>query len=78
MLWGVGSLAAAWGLAFSAMPRLQGAWASAVVAWVLVPRLVGSSRTRHGTCVPFLGRWILVHWATGEVLLIHFCLLCFF
>ena len=31
------------------------------------PRHMGSSRTRDRTCVPHLGRQILNHWATREV-----------
>ena len=31
---------------------------------------VESSQTRDQTCVPCVGRWVLVHWTTREVLFI--------
>ena len=31
------------------------------------PRHVGSSRTRHRTCVPCIGGWILNHWSSRKV-----------
>ena len=36
--------------------------------WAVAPRHVGSSQTRDRTCVPCIGRWILIHWTTREVL----------
>ena len=36
------------------------------------PRHVGSSWTRVQTCVPCIGRQILNHWTTREVLLLNF------
>ena len=39
---------------------------------LVAPRHVGSSWIRDPTCVPFIGRWILNHRVTREVL--HFCL----
>ena len=39
---------------------------------LVAPRHVGSSRTRDGTRVPCLGRWILNHCATREVPTISF------
>ena len=57
---------------------VQGAWAAAAVACGLScsVRHVESSQTRDGTCVPYIGRWILIHCTTREVpysslLLIH-------
>ena len=48
---------------------VQGAWASAAVACGLScsVRHVESSQTRDGTCVPYIGRWILIHCITREV-----------
>ena len=61
--------------------RLQGTQASVVLApssraqayrlWCLslvAPQHVGSSWTRGGTRVSFLGRWILYHWANRKAL----------
>ena len=48
--------------------RLQSAPASHCEAETVAPRHVESSRTRNGTHVPCIGRWILKHWTTGEVL----------
>ena len=39
---------------------------------LVAPRYVGSSWTRDGTHVPCIGRWILNHWTTREVLLFPF------
>ena len=36
---------------------------------LVAPQLVESSWTRDGTHVPCIGRWILNHWTTREVLL---------
>ena len=41
---------------------------------LVAPVHVGSSRTRDWTCVPCVGRWILNHWTTREVLLSLFFL----
>ena len=35
---------------------------------LVAPRHVGSSRTRDRTGVPCIGKWILNHWTTREVL----------
>ena len=44
--------------------QVQELWFTGLVAtWH-----VGSSRTRDGTCVPCIGRQILNHWTTREVL----------
>ena len=51
------------------------AWPAVVAAhglsncgtWVSCWQHVGPSQTRDGTRVPFIGRWILNHWATREV-----------
>ena len=45
-------------------PRAQWLWRTGFVA----PWHVGSSQTRDRTHVPCLGRWILNHWTTREVL----------
>ena len=46
-----------------------GAWAQLLRCINLVAlRHVGSSWTRDQTCVPCIGRQILIHWATREVL----------
>ena len=47
-----------------------GAQAVGEQASVVAPRDVESSRMRDGTHVPCVGRWILIHWATREVLII--------
>ena len=39
---------------------------------LVAPRHVGSSQTRAWTRVPCIGRWILNHWATREVLPLWF------
>ena len=57
LLWSTGSGALA-----------QNLWCTGLVA----PRHVGSSRTRNGTRVPFIGRCILHHWTTREVLFFIF------
>ena len=44
--------------------RAQYLWHTGLVA----PQHMGSSQTRAQTCVPCIGRWILNHCATGEVL----------
>ena len=68
------------GWLWSAGSRLLGLW-----LWHMgsvVPRRVGSSQTRDGTCVPCLGRQILSHWTTREVqlgcFLILSCVSCFY
>ena len=48
----------------SAGSRTQQLWCTGLAAhWN-----VGASRTRDWTCVACIGRWILNHWTTGEVL----------
>ena len=54
---------------------LAGCRAQAQQLWhmgLVTPRHVGSSRTRAQTRVPCIGRWILNHCATREVLLTTF------
>ena len=43
---------------------IQKLWQTDLVA----PRQEGSSWTRDQTCVPGIGRWVLNHWTTREVL----------
>ena len=43
--------------------QAQQLWRTVLVS----PQHVGSSRTRDRTCVPCIGRWILIHCATREV-----------
>ena len=45
------------------VPRLPWLWPTGSVA----PQQVGSSWTRARLCVPYIGRWILNHWATRKV-----------
>ena len=45
---------------------------------LVVPRHVGSSRTRAQTGVPCIGRWILNHWATREAPFLFLFLHLFF
>ena len=47
-----------------------GAQAVGEQASVVAPQDVESSRIRDGTHVPCIGRWILIHWAPREVLII--------
>ena len=49
----------------------EGSWALAQFLWhrgLVVPRHLGSSKTRDRTCVPCIGRLILNHWTTREAL----------
>ena len=39
-----------------------------ILEWASVPSSRGSSRPRDGICISCIGRWILHHWATWEVL----------
>ena len=41
--------------------------------WVTIPFSKGSSRPRDRTHVSYIGRWILYHWVTWEVLLLSIC-----
>ena len=50
--------------------QAQQLWPKGLVAL----RHVGSSQTRDQTCVPCIGRWILNHWMTREVLQWSFCM----
>ena len=43
---------------------------------LVAPRHVGSSRTRDGTCVSCISRWILYHWGTWEACPQSFDALC--
>ena len=52
-----------WRLGFS-LQRLS--WLQHI--GLVAPRRVGSSWTGDQTCVPCIGRWILHHWTTREVL----------
>ena len=47
-----------------------GAQALGEQALVVALRDVESSQIRDGTYVPCIGRWILIHWATSEVLIL--------
>ena len=40
---------------------------------LVAPWHVGSSGTRDRICIPCIGRWILKHWATRDVLVIYRC-----
>ena len=44
---------------------------------LVAPQHVESSRTRDGTCVPCIGRQILIHCATKEVLKLFFFFLTY-
>ena len=49
--------------------RLQGVWDKQLWQRGLVALLnVGSSQTRDQTLVPYIGKWIVNHWTTREVL----------
>ena len=39
-----------------------------ILEWASMPSSRGSSRPRHEICISCIGRWILHHWATWEVL----------
>jgi len=49
-----------------------GTWAAVIAALgltgIVVPRHVGSSRIRNQTHVPCIGRQILNHWTTRDIL----------
>ena len=54
---------------------LTGSRAQAQQLWcmgLVAPWHVGSSQTRARTCVPYIGRWILNHCATREVIVFFF------
>ena len=40
-------------------------------AWLVAPQHVRSSWTRGRTCIPCIGRWILNHWTTRDVLVLY-------
>ena len=55
----------------SSGPGYAGSRAQAQQLWctsLAAPQHADSSRTRDRTCVPCIGRWILYHWTTKEVL----------
>ena len=59
--------------------RLPGSRAPAQeLRWtgLVTPQHVGSSRTRGQTCVSYIGRWILYHWASREATDFSFCKVC--
>ena len=43
-----------------------------ILEWVVLSLSRGSSRPRDWTCISHIGRWILNHWTTREVLLTCF------
>ena len=49
---------------------LRGSRASAQQLWctgLVAPQYVESSQTRDWTCIPCVGWWVFIHWATREV-----------